>query len=186
MVSGTPRLTWLGLTPLTANRLGNAHRCQALYFVAIQGAGLATGAVEFDLHVAGGRHDRTSAHLHDPVVDARTAIGDEALGHAQLNGVADIGGCQHPGSDVAVIPEQFDQIAFVHCGVGRHLDQQMRGRGDVDAGLVGLRQGRCRQLGCVRGSCHLSLLEVLQRSPFLKNRESEFRTAKLFITFELK
>ncbi|MNT39301.1 hypothetical protein D3C72_1755320 [compost metagenome] len=59
-----------------------------------------------------------------------------------MNGLANLVGLEGPGGDVAVVPEQFDQVAFVHPGVGRHLDQQVRRRGEVDPGLVGLRQCR--------------------------------------------
>ncbi|MNP35065.1 hypothetical protein D3C76_1283830 [compost metagenome] len=58
------------------------------------------------------------------------------------------------GGHVAFVPEQFNQVTGVHGGVGRHLDQQVRRAGDVDTGLVGLRQGRGCKPGFVRGAFH--------------------------------
>ncbi|MCY1420461.1 hypothetical protein D9M71_360820 [compost metagenome] len=169
------------IDPLTANRLGNAHRCQALVFIAAQRRGLAAWTVEFDLHVLTGRYRWTPANLHDPVVNARGTVGDKTLRHPQLHRSADIAGRQHAGGHVAVVPEQFDQVSCVHGGVGRHIDQQVRRAGDVNAGLVGLRQGRGCKPGFVRGAIHEVSLKSCNEVRFW-NIKTNNRTEKPFIT----
>ncbi|MNI81583.1 hypothetical protein D3C73_1382130 [compost metagenome] len=102
---------------MTADHLWNAQWLQILVFVDAQGMRLASRAIEFDLNPFRCRQRRASSNLHDLIVDSRVAGADEAFRHAQVHWLADIGGTEHPGRHIAVVPVQLDQVAFFHAGI---------------------------------------------------------------------